>query len=95
MRLPYSLLGLILVIVVCVRAVHTMYVGYMKAPRMIKEWKEKGDNDAVAKWENILNNYRKKYIPITVGTALLGIVGLSLFELGRYLEDYFSSHPPH
>lgn len=93
--LPYFWLGLILVIVVCLRAVHFIYVGYIKAPRMIREWKKRGDNDAVTKWEKVLNDYRKKYVPITVGAALLGMIGLGLLELGKYLENYFTLNPPH
>lgn len=92
---PYFWLGLILVIAVCLRAVHFIYVGYIKAPQMIREWEKRGDTDAVAKWEKVLNDYRKKYIPITGGAALLCVIGLGLLELGMYLEGYFTLHPPH
>lgn len=94
MRLPYTLLGFILVILVCVRAVHYIYIGYIKAPRMISGWKERGDMDAVAKWEKVQSDYRKKYIPITVGAALLCLIGFGGIELGHYLENYFALHSP-
>lgn len=94
MRLPYSLLVLILVILVCARAVHYIYMGYIKAPRMIKEFRLVNNIDAVAKWEKIQSDYRKKYIPITVGAALLCLIGFGGIELGHYLENYFALHSP-
>lgn len=94
MRLPYSFLALVLVVLVCARAAHYVYVGYIKAPRMIKGWKARGNMDAVAKWEKIQIDYRRKYIPITVGAALLCLIGFGGIELGHYLENYFALHSP-
>lgn len=94
MTLPYSWLALILAVLICARAVHYIYIGYIKAPRMVKGWKERGSMDAVAKWEKVQNDYRKKYIPITVGAALLFLVGIGGFKLAQYLE-YLALHPPH
>lgn len=50
--------------------------------------------DAVAKWEKVQSDYRKKYIPITVGAALLCLIGFGGIELGHYLENYFALHSP-
>jgi hypothetical protein len=93
MNLTHSQILLIVFCAMCVNSVRYIYYGYIKAPRMIKRWKEAANEAAVLQWEKYKKQCRGRSIPLSLGAALLFLLAYWMNVASIYLHNVLSNHP--
>lgn len=85
--MTYSQLMIIVCAAMGLNAVRYVYIGFIKAPRMIIRWKELKNEVAVSKWQKYMKQCRTWSAPLSVAGSLLAFLLYMLDKWQIYLQN--------